>query len=175
MSVRLKDVVEEMKAVIAAGDRYRPRDRADKLMGLVGGVEASGLIARLTAWAQQQARSPRAAETWIVGVVSAAVLLTTHSVVAILAVGGMTREVGSRLGIGRYRRSNLLDVAVCTYPFLLPFFIPTILAASLTAGVDGAPRLTSWTAGLHNIHSWGLLAMLVVAVVTGWGRDPKAT
>jgi len=29
--------------------------------------------------------------------------------------------------------ANLLDTTVCTYPFLLPWFIPTILAASLTA------------------------------------------
>ena len=43
MTVRLKDVVEEMKAVIAAGDRYRPRDRADKIMELVGGFLSKAL------------------------------------------------------------------------------------------------------------------------------------
>ena len=43
------------------------------LMGLVGGVEASGLMTRLTTWAQMQARGPRSAEMWIFGVISAAV------------------------------------------------------------------------------------------------------
>jgi Na+/H+ antiporter NhaC len=140
------------------------------LMGLVGGVEASGLVDRLTDWARTQPRSPRSAETWIFGTVSAAVFLTTHSVVAILAVGGMTRAVGSSLRVGAYRRANILDVTVCTFPFLFPFFIPTILASSLTAGMEGAPRLSPWAAGLHNVHSWGLLAVIAAAILTGWGR-----
>jgi Na+/H+ antiporter NhaC len=144
------------------------------LMGLVGGVEASGLMTRLTTWAQKQARGPRSAEMWIFGVISAAVVLTTHSVVAILAVGDMTRKAGSSLGLGAYRRANLLDITVCTYPFLLPFFIPTILAASLTGGVEGAPHLSPWDAGLHNVHSWALLIVILAAILTGWGREPRS-
>ena len=61
-------------------------------------------------------------------------------------------------------------MTVCTYPFLLPFFIPTILAAALTTDVPGMPRLSALEAGLHNVHSWGLLAVVLVAVGTGWGR-----
>ena len=60
-------------------------------------------------------------------------MLTTHSVVAILAVGPYARETGARLGLTPYRRANLLDLTACTWPFLLPWFIPTILAASTTA------------------------------------------
>ena len=76
-------------------------------------------------------------------------------------------------GVGAYRRANILDVAVCTYPFLLPFFIPTILAASMTAGLMDAPRVSPWDAGLHNVHSWGLLAVLVLSLVTS-GRARAA-
>ena len=97
--------------------------------------------------------------------------------VAILAVGEITREVGKRFGISGYRRSNLLDVTVCTYPFLFPFFIPTILAASTTAGLEGfgAPRLSAWTIGLHNAHSWALLLVILFAVGTGWGRGAPSS
>ena len=67
-------------------------------------------------------------------------------------------------------------MTVCTYPFLLPFFIPTILAASTTAGLDvfGAPRLSAWSIGLHNAHSWGLLLVILLAMATGWGRGEGA-
>jgi Na+/H+ antiporter NhaC len=95
-------------------------------------------------------------------------------VVAILAVGRLTREAGSSFGLGPYRRANLLDVTVCTYPFLLPFFIPTILASALTAGLDPAPRLSPLQAGLYNAHSWALLTVIVLAIITGWGRDDEA-
>ncbi len=143
------------------------------LMGLVGGIEASGLLDRLVATARRKAKGAASAEWWIFGSVTAAVTLTTHSVVAILAVGDLTREAGSSFGLGPYRRANLLDVTVCTYPFLLPFFIPTILASSLTGGFDAAPRLSPWAVGLHNVHSWALLGVVLMAIATGWGRQDR--
>lgn len=143
------------------------------LMGLVGGIEAAGLIDRLIERAERAAGTPSRAEWSIFGAVSAAVLLTTHSVVAILAVGRLARDVGPGLGISRYRRANILDVTVCTYPFLLPVFIPTILAASLTAsGAEfGLARVSPLAAGLANLHSWGLLLILLAALASGRGRS----
>ena len=127
---------------------------------------------RLVEAATRGAKSAAQAEWRIFGTISAAVLLTTHSAVAILAVGELTRDAGERFGLSAYRRANLLDVTVCTYPFLLPFFIPTILAASTTAGYEafGMPRLSAWTIGLHNAHSWALLVVVLLAIGTGWGR-----
>ena len=103
-------------------------------------------------------------------------LLTTHSAVAILAVGEFARESGARFGISRYRLANLLDTTVCTYPFLLPWFVPTILAASLTAGAEaaGAPRLSPLQVGFANLHSWLLLAVVLAAVFGGYGRSASA-
>ncbi len=100
-------------------------------------------------------------------------MLTTHSTVAIVTVGEMARDIGEASGVGANRRANILDIAVCTYPFLLPIFIPTVLAASMTADVIGMPRLSPWDVGLHNVHSWALLAVLVFAIATGWGRTAQ--
>jgi Na+/H+ antiporter NhaC len=142
------------------------------LMGLVAGLEASGILDRVVAYARKRTHSPRGAELWIFGTMSAAVLLITHSAVAILTVGGFTRETGEAFGIHRYRRANILDITSCTYPFLLPFYIPTIVAASTTAGAAafGMPRIAPLAAGLFNFHSWALLLVLIFAIVTGFGR-----
>ena len=147
------------------------------LMGLVSTLEATGLLDRLVESTRELARSPRRAEWLIVSVLSAAVLLTTHSVVAILTAGPFARETGERLGLTAYRRANLLDLTACTWPFLLPYFIPTILAASATASGEsaGLPRLSPFTVGLHNAYSWALVAMVVFAVVTGFGRNETAS
>ena len=104
-------------------------------------------------------------------------LLLTHSAVAILTVGKFTKEIGEAFGIDRYRRANLLDITVCTYPFLLPFFIPTFLMASTTAaGAEfGLPRVSAFEVGMYNFHSWALLAVVVLAIVTGWGRSAAST
>ncbi len=142
------------------------------LMGLVAGLEATGVTDRLVALAADRARSPRDVELWSFATVSAAVLLTTHSTVALLAVGGFTRDAGRRAGIPATRRANVLDITVCTYPFLLPYCIPTILAASLTAQAVGTmPRLSALQVGLANFHSWALLVVVLFAILTGWGRS----
>ncbi len=143
------------------------------LMGLVAGLEGSGILDRIIAFATKRSRTARHADCWILATVSAAVLLTTHSVVAILTTGKFAREVGGQCGLSAYRRANILDVTVCTYPFLLPFFIPTILAASTTAsGSDfGMPLLSPFMVGIWNFHSWALLGIVVIAVTTGFGRS----
>ncbi len=144
------------------------------LMGLVGTLIATGLQEALVDLARRKAQTTRAAEAWIVVAVSLAVLLTTHSVVAMLAVGAFAKETGKRFGLSAYRRANLLDVTVCTYPFLFPYFLPTILMSSATAsgGAFGMPRLSPLDVGLFNVYSWGLLAMMALAVVSGYLRGP---
>lgn len=144
------------------------------LMGLVGTLVATGLQDSLVDLARRKARTVRATEISIVVAVSIAVLLTTHSVVAMLAVGAFARETGARFGLSAYRRANLLDVTVCTYPFLLPYFLPTILMASATAsgGDFGMPRLGPLEVGLFNLYSWGLLAMIGIAIGSGYLRGP---
>jgi len=146
------------------------------LVALVSALQATDTLGRMVERARRRTSTPRGAEIWIVGSVSAAALLTTHSIVAILAVGEFTREAGSRFGLSSYRRANLLDVTVCTYPFLLPYFIPTILAASSTASgaVMGMPRVAALETGVHNLYSWLLLAVTLLAVLTGYGRGEAA-
>lgn len=142
------------------------------LLGLVAALEASGIVDQVVQLTNRRMSSPRAAEGWIVTITALIALLTTHSIVAILTVGEFAGRTGERFGIHRYRRANLLDVTVCTFPFLLPYFIPVILAAGVTTGAasHGVPSVGPLAAGLHNFHSWALLGMLLVAVTTGFGR-----
>ena len=142
------------------------------LVALVAGFEATGTLTRMVKTTSRTMTATRA-ESWIVGMVSAAVLLTTHSVVAILAVGPVASATGAQAGIGPYRRANLLDLTVCTWPFLLPYFLPTILASNATqAGVAlGMPRISAFDAGIHNFYSWALVVIIVFVVATGFGRS----
>jgi Na+/H+ antiporter NhaC len=144
------------------------------MTGLVAAMEASGLVQRAVDAAGRRVADERGAEVSIVLAASAAVMLTAHSVVAILTTGRFARRTGRRFGVEGYRRANLLDLTVCTWPFLLPWFIPTILAASLTGATPGSPRLSAFAIGLVNFHSWGLLVMLALAVLAGYGRRSGA-
>ncbi|MFN8570487.1 MAG: Na+/H+ antiporter NhaC family protein [Gemmatimonadaceae bacterium] len=142
------------------------------LVGMVAALQATGILERVVQWSTREGTSARRTEAWIVSAVSAAVLLTTHSIVAILAVGQMAKSSGERIGLSAYRRANLLDLTVCIWPFLLPYCIPTILAASASASGEafGMPRVSPFQAGVHNTYSWALILVVVVAIATGYGR-----
>jgi Na+/H+ antiporter NhaC len=145
------------------------------LMALVGTLQATDLLDRLVRAATGRARTVRGAELWIVATVTGAVMLTTHSVVAVLVTGPFAKETGGRFGVSPYRRANLLDLTVCSWPFLLPWFLPTFLAASTTAGAAafGMPAVGAAAAGMYNTYAWALMVMVSLAVWTGYGREQR--
>ncbi len=149
------------------------------LMGLVSTLKASGLLHRLVDFSAKRSRTLKHAEAWIAGAVGVAVLLTCHSIVAILTVGEYARETGEKVGLHRYRRANLLSLVVCTFPFILPYFIPVILMSNTTSsGIEyGIPPVSPLQTGLYNFTSWAILVMVLFAVIFGFGRksDEKST
>ncbi len=142
------------------------------LMGLVATLKAGGLIDMLVTYASGKARTAQHGETWIAGTAGAAVMLTTHSVVAILMIAEFANKTGERTGLSPIRRANILSLVVCVFPFLLPYFIPVILMANTTLSGEefGIPPVTPLEAGLYNFVAWGLLIMIVLVVVIGIGR-----
>lgn len=142
------------------------------LMGLVAAIEAAGLLARVLRFAEARTTSKAAAERWAFATVSATAFLTTHGTVAILTAGELTRRLGRRFGVGKYRRANILDVTACSWPHIMPWFIPAILTAAQTSSGEafGMPRLSPFEVGFANAHSWALLLMALLAVFGGYGR-----
>ena len=141
-------------------------------MGLVSTLKASGLLDKLVKFAASKSTSPGDGERWIAATSAAAVLLTTHSIVAILMLAEFSKESGEKLGIASVRRANILSMVVCVFPFLLPYFIPVILMANTSnSGQDfGIPAVNALETGLHNFLAWGLLIMVLILVIFGWGR-----
>ena len=146
-------------------------------MGLVATLKASGLLNSLVDIATKRAKTEKQAEGWIMAVMSIAVLLTTHSIVAILMVTEFTRKTGEQLGVNNIRRANLLSLIACIFPFILPYFIPVILMANMTnTGQDyQIPQVNPLDIGLHNFMSWGLLLMTILTFLTSWGRNKRKT
>ena len=142
------------------------------LMGLVATLQASGLIDRLVLYASQRSHNAQQAEGWIAGTVGAAVLLTTHSIVAILMVAEFTNQTGAERGVSPKRRANVLSMIVCVFPFILPYFIPVILMANTTlSGAEfGIASVSPLDAGLYNFIAWGILLVSIASVAFGYGR-----
>jgi len=153
------------------------------LLGLMFGVVLGlvlGLLPlenQLVEFAKKRSQTQKHAEGWIAGTVGAAVLLTTHSVVAILMVSQFANKTGERMHILPQRRANILSLVVCVFPFLLPYFIPVILMANTTS--SGAefdiPAVTPLEAGMYNFVAWGLLLMTLLTLLFGYGRTNSIT
>ena len=137
------------------------------LLGLVATLKASGIIEKLVEFASTHSKNQRQAESWIAGTVGAAVLLTTHSIVAILMVSEFANKTGEKMAIQPIRRANIMSMVVCVFPFLLPYFIPVILMANTTLsgeefGVAAVPPLE---AGMFNFVAWGLLVVVLASLL----------
>ncbi len=143
------------------------------LMGLVGSLKASGLMEALIGYVQDNRTNSWQAEGWIAVLVGLAVLLTTHSVVAILMVAEFTNKTGKNWKISPVRRSNLLSIVVCIFPFLLPYFIPVILMSSMTnSGIDlGIPMVSPLQVGIHNFLAWTFIPVVGLMIFAGYGRE----
>jgi Na+/H+ antiporter NhaC len=147
------------------------------LMGLVGTIRASSLLDTIVEKVSPLCNTVNRAELMIAGSVWAAVMLTTHSIVAILMVSDFSNSTGEKVGVRAIRRANLLSLVVCVFPFLLPYFIPVILMASTTAsGTDlGLATVSPLEVGLYNFVAWGLAIMCLMAVIFGYGRKSDNT
>ena len=143
------------------------------LMGLVGTIRESGLMTQLLNYAEKRSRTQGQGELWMSGLVGAAVVLTTHSIVSILAVADFVKSSGKRLNIRPIRRANILSLVVCIFPFVLPYCIPVILMSGMTATGEefGIPSVSPLKVGLFNFLSWVLLLVTIAVVGLGYGRN----
>jgi len=134
----------------------------------------SGIMKRiLTAAEKAIIGSVRQAELFIVGVTILASIPISANAPAELLVGpSLVRPVGEKFDLAPARRANLMDCAVCTVFFTLPWHIVVAawyaaLVSSAEAYGIAAPSISS---ALYNPYSWALLAVLLFSAITGWNR-----
>lgn len=146
------------------------------LMGLVEMIKTSGIFSRLLEFASGRTQSVRSAENWIAGITSVSVLLTTHSIVAILMVKEFVNASGKQAGISGIRRANLMSMVTCFFPFVLPYFIPVILMANITqTGSEfNISSLGPLEIGFYNFVAWGLLIALAFTILRGKPKSINA-
>lgn len=90
---------------------------------------------------------------------------------AILTMGPVFNRIGQEKNIHPYRRANLLDGFSNSLPVSVPFISCYIfLTAQLTAGYDFVEPLTAIQVSKGMIYPICLFLVLIVAILTGWGR-----
>lgn len=90
-----------------------------------GGIDY--LISKLT----RRVHGKRGAELSIAALVSLTDICTANNTVSILAVGGISKEIGDRYGIDNRKCASILDTFSCVMQGLLPYGAQVLMAAGL--------------------------------------------
>jgi len=140
------------------------------VFALLGVLECSGLFEDVGRLLSRFAGSRRSTEATIVlssGILS---MVTGVISVAIVALGDLVNEIGEKAGIDRYRRANLLDCTGCVFCFLAPWTVHCVIPAQQSAQFGAGYAVAPASIPFVNYYSLCMLVMLVIAVVTGYGR-----
>jgi Na+/H+ antiporter NhaC len=144
------------------------------VFALLGVLEASGLFRSVGDSLSRVAKGPRSGEAAIIGSVGVLSMLTGVIAVAIVALGDIVAALGEKVGLDRYRRANLMDCTGIVFCFLAPWTVHCVIPASQTAAFGEAAAVAPASIPLVNFYALSMLAILILMVLTGYGRKSKA-
>lgn len=126
--------------------------------GMLGVIKAAGGIQYLLRILTSRVSGLRGAQACIALLVGMVNLCTANNTVAIITVGGISREIGERYGVDPRKNASLLDSCSCIVQCLIPYGAQTLLAASLAGIAPAAPFA-------YLYYPWALAAMVVLSIV----------
>jgi len=134
----------------------------------------SGVMQSILSWAEKTiARNVRQAELSTIFVTILASIPIAANAPAELLVGpSFVKPIGERFNLAPARRANLMDCAVCTIFYTLPWHICVIVWYGALVSASQAfniPLPSIWTAAI-NPYTWSLLGVLLFSAFTGWNR-----
>ncbi|MDE6744004.1 MAG: hypothetical protein K2J95_09025 [Lachnospiraceae bacterium] len=140
------------------------------VFALLGVLEHSGLFEDVRGLLERFAKTERSTEATIVLSVGILSMVTGVISVAIVALGDLIDEMGEKAGVNRYRRANLMDCTGCVFCFLAPWTVHCVIPAQQSAQFGEAFAVAPASVPFVNYYSLCMLVMLLVAVITGYGR-----
>lgn len=134
----------------------------------------SGIMSKVLASLQSRvANTVRQAElTTVFSSLLVSIPLGANAPAELLVGPTLVKPLGARFNLHPARKANLMDCAVCTIYYVLPWhnavivWFGVLVAAAAQYGISAPPI----TAALLNPYAWALLAVLLVSVFTGWNR-----
>lgn len=134
----------------------------------------SGIMRRILEGAERAiVRTVRQAEAFIVAVtIIASIPIAANAPAEFLVGPSLVKPIGKKFGLAPARRANLMDCAVCTLFFTLPWHIAvaTWYSQVLNAAQQYNISAPGVSVALYNPYSWTLLAVLIFSIMTGWNR-----
>ncbi|WP_391206688.1 Na+/H+ antiporter NhaC family protein [Psychrobacillus sp. L4] len=134
----------------------------------------SGIIEKLLNWTLKVvAKTVRTAELSIIFATILVSIPISANTPALLLVGPtFVKKIGEKFNLAPSRRANLMDCAVCTVFYLLPWHIAVVVWYSTIS--SSASEWGIFSPGIAtaflNPYAWSLLAVILFSAITGWNR-----
>lgn len=126
--------------------------------GMLGVIKAAGGVAYLLKALTVRVKGRRGAQAILAVLVGIVNLCTANNTVAIITVGGISRDIAKRYGVDPRKSASLLDSASCVVQCLIPYGAQTLLATSL-AGISPASPFP------YLYYPWALAFMIILSIV----------
>lgn len=143
------------------------------VFALLGVLECGGLFEDVRGLLEHFAKKERSTEAAIVLAVGILSMVTGVISVAIVALGDLVSEIGEKAGLNRYRRANLLDCTGCVFCFLAPWTVHCVIPAQQSAQFGEGFAVAPASVPFVNYYSLCMLVILLVSILTGYGRKPS--
>ncbi|MBD5422184.1 MAG: Na+/H+ antiporter NhaC family protein [Bacteroides sp.] len=125
--------------------------------GMLGTIKAMGGINFILQKLTSHVSRPRGARWTIALLVAIVNLCTANNTVAIITVGGVSREIASRFKIPPRYSASILDTCSCIVQCLIPYGAQTLLATGLADISPAAP----WP---YLFYPWALTLCVAVTI-----------
>lgn len=126
--------------------------------GMLGIIKAAGGIRFLLQSMTAHVAGRRGGQAVIAVLVAIVNLCTANNTVAIITVGGISRDISKRFGIDPRKTASLLDSTSCIVQCLIPYGAQTLLATGLAGISPGAPFP-------YLYYPWALGLMVILSII----------
>ncbi|OIS90389.1 sodium:proton antiporter [Brucella cytisi] len=148
------------------------------VFGIMGVLRGAGVMEMLIDCiaSGNMASTPRGVELAIgIGVSATTLLFGGVNSAAMLAFGPIADELGARVGLHPYRRSNIMDCFALGLASVVPVLSAYLfIGALLTSGYAETPAQSTFSLFPVTFYLLVLTVIMIVAAWTGWGRTFEA-
>ncbi len=144
------------------------------LLGLVGVFDKAGLFQLILDKVSPFTKKVRNAELSIFILTIVGNIITAGSARSIVAIGPLAKELGDRHNLAPKRNANIMD-ALATGTIMFVPYNPGVMLTfgiAMTTGIVGSD-FNIIQAMPFFFHGMGLFGVMLIAILTGWGREFK--
>jgi Na+/H+ antiporter NhaC len=144
------------------------------LLAVTQVVVDSGIMEKFLSFVQRRlVQTVRQAELAIVAIsVAISIPISSNAAAGLLVGPSLVRPLGEKFNLAPARRANLMDCAVCSVFYMLPWHIGVLVWH--TAIVDAANTFSiaapSIRIAAYNPYSWAILCVILFSAYSGWNR-----